>query len=212
MNNSPSQSPESKAGAPVAVKSVGATKPGPSKSPVIKAKVVAKAPRTPSPTPAKLTPVKPVDKVLVPASRKAPAKAKVKAATIALSTAKPADAATPVDKVRTSAKREAKAEKAAAEVLVSAASQAKLLKDEKKSKEPKHAGKKPKLVRDSFTFPAADYAVIGVLKQRALTAGHEIKKSELLRAGLLALSALSDAALIRALGAINKLKPGRPSK
>ena len=73
----------------------------------------------------------------------------------------------------------------------------------------KHADKKRKLVRDSFTFPAADYARIGVLKQRSREAGHEVKKSELLRAGLIALSALSDSALLEALGAIDRLKPDR---
>ena len=76
----------------------------------------------------------------------------------------------------------------------------------------KVAGKKPKLVRDSFTFPATDYALIGELKQRALKAGYEIKKSEILRAGLLALSAMSESVLIKALGDIDKLKPGRPAK
>jgi hypothetical protein len=76
----------------------------------------------------------------------------------------------------------------------------------------KHSTKKPKLVRDSFTFPADDYAQIGALKLRALNAGHEVKKSELLRAGLTALSALPDAALVKALQAIDRLKPGRPVK
>lgn len=79
-------------------------------------------------------------------------------------------------------------------------------------KESKHPAKKPKLVRDSFTFPAVDYAQIGALKQRALQAGHEVKKSELLRAGLAVLCALSDAELIKALQAIDRLKPGRPAK
>jgi len=76
----------------------------------------------------------------------------------------------------------------------------------------KHSPKKPKLVRDSFTFPADDYAQIGALKERALKAGHEVKKSELLRAGLTALSALPDAALVKALQAVDRLKPGRPLK
>lgn len=73
------------------------------------------------------------------------------------------------------------------------------------------AAKKPKLVRDSFTFPETDYARIGALKQRALRAGREAKKSELLRAGLAVLSGLSDAALLQALDGIDKLKPGRPA-
>lgn len=82
----------------------------------------------------------------------------------------------------------------------------------KEVNESKHPAKKPKLVRDSFTFPAADYALIGSLKQRSLKAGHEVKKSELLRAGLAALSELSDPALLKALQGIDRLKPGRPLK
>lgn len=72
--------------------------------------------------------------------------------------------------------------------------------------------KKPKLIRDSFTFPEADYALIGELKQRALKAGHEVKKSELLRAGLTVLSGLTDGALLKVLTGVDKLKTGRPSK
>ena len=48
-----------------------------------------------------------------------------------------------------------------------------------------------KLVRDSFTMPADDFALVAVLKGRALQVQRPAKKSELLRAGLQALSALS---------------------
>jgi len=89
---------------------------------------------------------------------------------------------------------------------------AKVLKEARESKEKKVALKKPKLVRDSFTFPEADYAQIAALKQRALNAGREIKKTEVLRAGLAALSALSDVDLLVVLDGIDKLKPGRPAK
>ena len=82
----------------------------------------------------------------------------------------------------------------------------------KVSKEKKPEPKKPKLVRDSFTFPESDYAQIAALKQRALSAGVEIKKSEVLRAALVALSKLSDAELLGALESIDKLKTGRPAK
>jgi hypothetical protein len=51
------------------------------------------------------------------------------------------------------------------------------------------AGKPAKLVRDSFTMPADDFALVGVMKARALQAQRPAKKSELLRAGLHALSA-----------------------
>jgi hypothetical protein len=71
--------------------------------------------------------------------------------------------------------------------------------------------KKPKLVRDGFTMPEADYALLGALKKRALRAGHEVKKSELLRAGLRALAAMPDAAYIGALEGVERIKPGRPA-
>lgn len=76
----------------------------------------------------------------------------------------------------------------------------------------KPAGKKHKLVRDSFTMPQPDFDLIGALKKRALAAGHAAKKSELLRAGLHALTKLEDAALRAALDALVKLKAGRPRK
>jgi hypothetical protein len=82
----------------------------------------------------------------------------------------------------------------------------------KESKTKKQSPKKPKLVRDSFTFPESDYARIDLLKQRALIAGREIKKSELLRAGLVTLCDLPDDKLVAVLDSVDKLKPGRPSK
>ncbi len=72
--------------------------------------------------------------------------------------------------------------------------------------------KKPKLVRDSFTIPKAEYAGIDTLKSRAMALGVGVKKSELLRAGLMALSAMGDAALRKALAAVPTLKTGRPVK
>ena len=69
---------------------------------------------------------------------------------------------------------------------------------------------KEKLVRDSFTMPQADFALIDALKGRALNFKRPTKKSELLRAGLRALDALSDAALQAVLAGLTPLKPGRP--
>lgn len=71
--------------------------------------------------------------------------------------------------------------------------------------------KKAKLVRDSFTIPKAEYAVIGDLKERALGLGVSVKKSELLRAGLKLLQQLDDATLKAALAAVPALKTGRPA-
>jgi len=70
--------------------------------------------------------------------------------------------------------------------------------------------KKPKLVRDSFTIPKDEYAVIEALKQRANSLAQPVKKSELLRAGLKLLAGLSDAALRSALQAVPSIKTGRP--
>jgi hypothetical protein len=75
-------------------------------------------------------------------------------------------------------------------------------------KEPK--AKKPKLVRDSFTFPKDEYVAIEALKLRAAQLAHPAKKSEILRAGLKALTSMSDTALRSALQAVPAIKTGRP--
>lgn len=70
--------------------------------------------------------------------------------------------------------------------------------------------KKPKLVRDSFTIPKAEYVVLDALKLRAAKLTRPAKKSELLRAGIKALAALSDAAFLTALEQVPAIKTGRP--
>ena len=70
--------------------------------------------------------------------------------------------------------------------------------------------KKPKLVRDSFTIPKDEYAAIETLKQRCAALAQPVKKSELLRAGLKALTGMSDAALRKAVQAVPSIKTGRP--
>jgi hypothetical protein len=70
--------------------------------------------------------------------------------------------------------------------------------------------KKPKLVRDSFTIPKAEYEVLEALKQRAAKLGQAPKKSELLRAGLKALEAMNDTSLLLSLAAVPAIKTGRP--
>lgn len=77
---------------------------------------------------------------------------------------------------------------------------------------PTEKPRKPKMVRDSFTMPKAEYAVIDTLKARAGEAGHSAKKSELLRAGIKLLDALAPAALAAALKALPAIKTGRPAK
>ncbi|HMS25943.1 MAG TPA: hypothetical protein PKC80_01015 [Burkholderiaceae bacterium] len=72
--------------------------------------------------------------------------------------------------------------------------------------------KKVKLVRDSFTIPKPEYLVLDALKARALVLGQAVKKSELLRAGIKALNAMSDSQYLAALKTVPTLKSGRPGK
>jgi len=69
-----------------------------------------------------------------------------------------------------------------------------------------------KLVRDGFTMPEADYALIAELKHRLHDVRREAKKSELLRAGLQALALLSAEDLAAALERLAPVKTGRPPK
>lgn len=77
-------------------------------------------------------------------------------------------------------------------------------------KEKDMKAKKPKLVRDSFTIPKDEYAVIETLKERTARLSTPAKKSELLRAGLKVLSQLDDATLQKAMQSIPAIKTGRP--
>ena len=70
--------------------------------------------------------------------------------------------------------------------------------------------KKTKLVRDSFTIPKDEYVVIDRLKIRAGKLGQAVKKSELLRAGIKALAAMSDIQFKAALSNVPTIKTGRP--
>ena len=53
--------------------------------------------------------------------------------------------------------------------------------------------KEHSLVRECFSFPEAEYDHLLALKKRLLAEGMDIKKSELVRAGLVLLSSLDDA-------------------
>ncbi len=85
-------------------------------------------------------------------------------------------------------------------------------KPDRNHKKEKKADSKVKVVRDSFTMPQTDYDLIAALKLKALQAGLHVKKSELLRVGLQALSKLSAAQLKRAISGLEKIKTGRPKK
>ncbi len=128
-------------------------------------------------------PAKATKAVAKPATKKAPAKTSA-AKPVAKPASKPAPKAAAKPAAKPVAKTPAKAEKV----------------------------KKPKMVRDSFTMPKAEFAVIDALKVRATNLKKSVKKTELLRAGIKALAAMSDAAFLAAVTAVPNIKTGRPSK
>ena len=128
-------------------------------------------------------PAKAAKAVAKPATKKAPAKTST-AKPVAKPASKPAPKAAAKPAAKAVAKTPAKAEKV----------------------------KKPKMVRDSFTMPKAEFAVIDALKVRATNLKKSVKKTELLRAGIKALAAMSDTAFLAALTAVPNIKTGRPSK
>ena len=136
-------------------------------------------------------PVAPAKKAVRKAAKKAPAKAPAtkKAATKAVT--KAVTKSVPKGAVKTTAQPKPK-------VVAQPAAEQKL--------------KKPKLVRDSFTFPKDEYQAIAGLKQKALSLQHSAKKSEILRAGLMLLNGLNDKAFLAALAKVPALKTGRPAK
>lgn len=69
---------------------------------------------------------------------------------------------------------------------------------------------RPVLVRDSFTMPEQEYAVLAEVKQACLRAGIDVKKSELLRIGVALLGQVDIATLKAVLAALPQLKTGRP--
>lgn len=123
---------------------------------------------------------------------------------------KPA-AAKPRTKPVAAPKPLAKAAKpAAAEVKAVEAVKVVAVKEAKAEK----AVKKPKLkvVRDSFTMPQNEYQKITEIKELCLKSGMQVKKSEVLRAGVIALCAMDEAQLNKAMSALDKIKTGRPNK
>jgi hypothetical protein len=69
---------------------------------------------------------------------------------------------------------------------------------------------RPVLVRDSFTMPEQEYAVLAEVKGACLRAGIDVKKSELLRIGVALVGRLDMATLRQVLDGLPQLKTGRP--
>ncbi|MGY2489898.1 hypothetical protein [Cupriavidus sp. CP313] len=72
--------------------------------------------------------------------------------------------------------------------------------------------KKPRVVRDSFTMPESDYGKLAELKRKCLAGGAQVKKSELLRAGLRVLEELPEKRLLAVVAQVEAVKTGRPAK
>lgn len=71
---------------------------------------------------------------------------------------------------------------------------------------------KIKMVRDSFTFPETEHKRLVEMKKRLIALGTEVKKGELVRAGLEMLASLDNLRLAKAVADVEKLKTGRPKK
>ena len=69
-----------------------------------------------------------------------------------------------------------------------------------------------KVIRDSFTMPEDDYSLIAEIRNRCLKAGVQVSKSEAIRAGLIALSQMSDKELLSVIDRLAKVKTGRPAQ
>lgn len=149
---------------------------------------------------------KKTDKVEEVAAKLAPAAPKP------LSKPQPAKAAKPAAKpVAKPAEKPAKpAPTVAAKVVSEQKATAKPAKEPKEAKAVKKT--KLKVVRDSFTMPQSEYQKIAQIKEIGLKAGLQVKKSEVLRAGVIALCAMDEAQLKLALSGLDKIKTGRPNK
>jgi len=77
------------------------------------------------------------------------------------------------------------------------------------------AEKKPKsekVVRDSFTMPPHDYDRIAQIIRSALQDGISLNKSEVIRAGLMALQKMSSKERHALFKELERVKPGRPAQ
>ena len=68
-----------------------------------------------------------------------------------------------------------------------------------------------KVVRDGFSMPAGDHALIETIQRTAMQAGFHMSKSEIFRAALRVLSTLSAEELQQVYSSLERVKPGRPS-
>lgn len=195
--------------AATAVKPVAAAKPP-------KKLIPRTAPKTELPAASSMAEVKPVAAPKVAIPEVATPAAAVPASVAATANPRPARKPSKEDEVV------AKHQKVLAEALVMAQAinyeQPKVMRQAavkgKKAAQPAKPGKakKPKLVRDSYAMPEAEYGKIGELKKRLTALGAAAKKSELLRGGIAVLAAMNDAELKAVMARVVRIKTGRPAK
>lgn len=65
------------------------------------------------------------------------------------------------------------------------------------------------VVRDSFTFPADEYALIAAVQQKLIGEGIVVNKGEVVRLGLQLLDGLKVESLAKTAKGLRQLKPGR---
>lgn len=66
------------------------------------------------------------------------------------------------------------------------------------------------IIRDTFSLPPADYALLAQLRTRAIGLGQIVNKSEFVRTGLRVLMDLPEQEFLQAILKIEKIKLGRP--
>ena len=154
-----------------------------------------------------------------PAAKATPKKAAAKPA-VTKGAAKPAPAKSAAPKLSKLEETKAKNKKALAEALAMA--QAVQIAQPPKAVAPAPAkaskpakavkAKKPKLVRHAFSMPDVEYAQLATLKKRIAALGGNVKRSELVRAGIALLAVLSDVELTAVMAKVERIKTGRPAK
>jgi len=155
--------------------------------------------------------------VPTPAAGEKPQAAKAPVKRSAPRAVKPA-AAKPARKRRPSPAKPATATRKTAPRKVAAAKSAPLMKTAPTAKPAVQQSAKPakakkvKLIRDRFTMPKTEYAVIALLKKRCQGVGVSAKKSEILRAAVAGLAKLSDESVAIAIRNLQVIKTGRPAK
>lgn len=72
--------------------------------------------------------------------------------------------------------------------------------------------RKLKLVRHKVTMPEIEYDQLAILKKRIASLGGNVKRSELLRAGVALLAVLDNVELTAVMARVDRIKTGRPAK